>query len=568
MHMVCRLMTTISDRESGHVEFAAFGLSADELASLRAVLPEWEAAVDEAFGQIGSVLVAGLAYETRRLPVALGELAWQESWLAAWHRVHGQGASGAILCQVMNATLDGCCRQLFHNVGLVPGLHVSLYTVLRRAVLALIACAVEVIEEGAYSGSGVSGELAALSFLQVAAKTMDLLAVLSISLANRNALAHLSAIDLQELPGLLAGRLGKRLRSQDRLFSGREGEWILILPEISSMAQPALASANIQREFSHPIRLSSGKVLAFDVLVGAALLPEHGENPEAVLGAARLARWRLEPAHENFGWFSPEIQTDWNKRFELAAEFKSALSQECLQLFLQPQIDLNGGKCVGAELLLRWQRADGEWPSPLLIMDIVDENGWRHLFTDWVFNTALSVASELNSAGVDVALSLNLTADDLLDDDLVEMVSQRFETWHLSPERFTLELTESAMMQNRERCLETMRRLRGLGFRLALDDFGTGYSSLSYLVNLPINELKIDRSFIVAMTRSDEHLRIVRTIVDLARDLDMMPLAEGVDDPAQVEHLLQMGCSRVQGFLYSKALPVNEFIDWYVTRQT
>jgi EAL domain-containing protein (putative c-di-GMP-specific phosphodiesterase class I) len=561
-------MTTISDKESGHLELAAFGLSADEIGSLRALLPEWEQAVDEAFGSLDNENMADLAAETRRLPGMLGDQVWQESWLAAWHKLHGQGTSGAILCQVMNSVLDGCARRLFSDQHLVSGLHVSLYSILRRSVLALIACFVELLEDEGATGSGISGELAALQFLHVAADKLERLAVLSVSLANRNALAHLSVIDLQELPGLLAGRLCKRLRYQDRLFSGREGEWILILPDIRSMTQPALASANIQREFSHPVRLSSGKVLTFDVLVGAAMAPEHGGNAESILGAARLARWRLAVAHETFGWFSQEIQDDWNKRFELAAEFKSALGQECLQLFLQPQIELSSGKCVGAELLLRWQRGNGEWVCPLLVMDVVDENGWRRLFTDWLFNCALRVASELDSAGIDVALSLNLTADDLLDEDLVEMVGQRFETWHLRTDRFTLELTESAMMQNRERCLETMRSLRRLGFRLALDDFGTGYSSLNYLVSLPINELKIDRSFIVAMTQSEEYLRIVRTIIDLAWDLEMMPLAEGVDDPAQVERLVQLGCNRVQGFLYAQAMPLGDFIDWYRSRQT
>jgi EAL domain-containing protein (putative c-di-GMP-specific phosphodiesterase class I) len=202
-----------------------------------------------------------------------------------------------------------------------------------------------------------------------------------------------------------------------------------------------------------------------------------------------------------------------------------------------------------------------------MAMEIVEENAWRHLFTDWMFRCALRIAADMEAAGGDFRLSLNLTAGDLLDEDLVEMIAQRLETWQMRGDRFALELTESAMLLNRERCLETLNQLRELGFQLALDDFGTGYSSLSHLVSLPINELKIDRSFIVAMDRSDEHLRIVRTIIDLARDLGMTPLAEGVEELAQVEQLSALGCDRIQGYYYAQPMPPEAFIAWYQGRQ-
>jgi EAL domain-containing protein (putative c-di-GMP-specific phosphodiesterase class I) len=220
---------------------------------------------------------------------------------------------------------------------------------------------------------------------------------------------------------------------------------------------------------------------------------------------------------------------------------------------------------VGAELLLRWRRASGAWVDPLLTMELIDENGWRHLYTDWMFRYALRLSADLAAAGIELRLALNLTADDLADDDLVEMIAQRLETWQIGGERFTLELTESAMLASPERAREIFSQLRQLGFRLALDDFGTGYSSLSHLVSLPLDELKIDRSFIVAMSRSPEHRRVVRTIIDLARDLDMMPLAEGVEREDEAEMLRQMGCHRIQGYLYGQAMPENEFIAWHNT---
>ena len=246
---------------------------------------------------------------------------------------------------------------------------------------------------------------------------------------------------------------------------------------------------------------------------------------------------------------------------------KAPHDQEALQFFIQPQVDTASGQCVGGELLLRWQRTSGEWVAPPRMMEIVDENGWRRQFTDWALRDAMRISSELLEAGCDLRLSLNLTADDLLDEDLVEMIVQRLETWQSSGQRFTLELTESAMMLNQERCLATLVKLRELGFRLALDDFGTGYSSLSHLVNLPIDELKIDRSFIIAMDRSEEYLRIVRTIIDLASDLDMEPLAEGVEEKAQVEQLQRIGCKLIQGFYYARPMPQSELVAWCAARQ-
>ena len=200
------------------------------------------------------------------------------------------------------------------------------------------------------------------------------------------------------------------------------------------------------------------------------------------------------------------------------------------------------------------------------MLPLVDENGWRHDFTAWAIRAMLRTASELEMNGIACRLSLNLTADDLRDREIVDMLAMGLDTWQMIGERFTLELTESAMMHDRAEGHETLLKLRARGFHIALDDFGTGYSSLSHLVGLPIDELKIDRSFIVAMERSEEHRRVVRTIIDLARDLNMTPLAEGVEEVAQLRHLQGMGCHCIQGFLYARPMPLAEFIAWHAAQ--
>lgn len=560
-------MITTSASDIGRIDLASFGLAEEALSSLRAIAGDWSLALDEVFATAGDEpLLADFIVLCRRMPGELGDPHWQEAWLRDWQKLNSQGYPMLMLFSLLNNAFDSCEQAVLGDQRLVPRLHVELLALLRRGLMSALSCAVDMIEEGILQAEGMPGELAAIRFLREGMEMAGRFAVLSVSVVNRDAFVHLSAADLQSLPGLLAGRLGQLLRSGDRLFAGREGEWLLVLPNIRSLTQPALAGAYVQRDFSRPFRLGSGKTLHFDVTIGAAVLPDHASDPEAVLAASRVARWHLAGGRDAFAWFQPEMQADWQHRAELADELKIALSQETLALHLQPQVETGSGRCVGAELLMRWQRDSGEWVDPQLAMELIDENGWRHLYTDWMFRYALRLSSDLAATGIEVRLALNLTADDLADDDLVEMIAQRLETWQIGGESFSLELTESAMLAGPERAREIFGQLRDLGFRLALDDFGTGYSSLSHLVSLPLDELKIDRSFIVAMTRSPEHRRVVRTIIDLARDLDMIPLAEGVEREEEAEMLQQMGCHRIQGYLFGHAMPENEFITWYNAR--
>lgn len=557
-------MTTTSDKVDCALDMVLFGLDAEALASLAALAPLWRSKLAAVLAEEeGDPAVARFAAISAELPSRIGDPEWQQHWLSAWHELHGRGFSLVDTLAFFYRVAELCEQALFGDAPQVGRLHLDLFSLLRRSLYTAICGAIELGEEAGLARTGLPGELAALHCLREAAGAGKSLAVLSLALVNRNRFGQLAASDLQSLPGIVAERLRRLLRPQDRIFAGREGEWLVFLPDVHAMAQPTLAATHIQRLFAEPFGLLSGRRAQLEARIGAALMPDHGSDPEAILQAARLARWDLPARHEAFGWFVPEMRADWQRRFAMAEELHLALQQENLQLFLQPQVDAASGECTGAELLLRWQRAGGEWVPPPQIIEMIEENGWRQKFTDWLIRSALHMAGELTARGVDISLSLNLTAADLLDADLPEMFSQRLKTWQMPGSRFTIELTESAMLGDPERCLEIMRRLRGLGLRLALDDFGTGYSSLSYLVNLPLNEIKIDRSFIVAMASSEEHLRIVRTIIDLAWDLEMMPLAEGVEDAVQVAQLRRLGCNRMQGHYYAKAMPPEDFIAWY-----
>lgn len=560
-------MITISDN-AGFIDYAAFGVSPEDLRSLRALSTVWRAAllkVASRFGENGAI--AEFVDATAELPLLIADADWQRRWMHAWHKVSARGFSMADMFGFFNYAVGYCETDLFGDASQVGRLQLDLFAILRRSVVAAISCAIELGEEARNSEVGLPGEFAAMRSLRELVESGRQVAVLSVSMVNRQAFSHLTASELQSMPGLLTEQLTALLHPQDMAFVGHEGEWLLLLVGMQSMAQPVLAATQIRRTFSHPVALLSGRSITLDVAIGAAILPEHGSNAEALIRAARLARASLLSSREPFAMFNDAMEVDWQWRQQISEELRRALPNETLMVYLQPQVDMGNGSCFGAELLLRWQRADGDWVAPPVIVEMIEENGWRAEFTNWLLRAALRTGAELDAAGIGVNLSLNLTAGDLLDTDLPELVAQCLETWRQPASRFTFELTESAMMSDRERGLSVMCKLRDIGIRLAVDDFGTGYSSLSYLGTLPLNEIKIDRSFITGMSRSAETRRIVQAIVDLTRDLGMRSLAEGVEDTAQRDQLLALGCTDAQGYLYARPMPIAEFIAWYRSLQ-
>ncbi|WP_434514019.1 putative bifunctional diguanylate cyclase/phosphodiesterase [Dechloromonas sp. ARDL1] len=557
-------MTTISDNP-GYIDYAAFSVNADDLTSLRALVDIWRLAMDRAVVRYAPTRLLGEFVElSKALPLRIDDIHWQQQWMHAWHKLSRGGFSSSDLFGFFNHAMAEAEMELFDGLPQVGRMQLRLFGILRRCVVAAVSCAIEVGEEAHGTDAGLPGEWAAMRALREFGESGRQVAVLSVSMINRHARSHLTASDLQSLPALLSEQLGRLLRPQDLAFVGHEGEWLLLLTDVHSMAQPALAATQIGRAFDHPVRLLGGRAVALDTAIGIALSPDHGDDPEEIVQAARLARASLIASGDPFALFDWMMKVDWQVRHQLSEELREALRTDRLQLYLQPQMEVGAEtRCIGAELLLRWRRGNGEWVPPPLVIELIEEYGWRSQLTDWLIRAALRCSAELEAGGVEMPLSLNLTAGDLLDNDLPELVGQCLETWQLPAERFTFELTESAMMYDRQRSLDIMMRLRNMGIRFALDDFGTGYSSLSYLATLPVDEVKIDRSFIDGMLSSADKLRIVKTIVDLARDLGMQSIAEGVEEVGQCDELQALGCNRVQGYLYAVPMPMTAFIDWY-----
>jgi len=299
-------------------------------------------------------------------------------------------------------------------------------------------------------------------------------------------------------------------------------------------------------------------------VIGAAWC--QGASPGdamSLLGCAADACARAATLDEHVLAVQFDLQHETVSRARIEAQLRSALHNNELDVFFQPQVDVAAGRCVGAEALVRWTREDGSQVNPALIASVCEERGLMGQLTQFVLNTSLRHLMTWSSQGVEPRVSINLSSVTLADASYPALVAQALATWGIEPHRLTLELTENVIVRNETAARRFMAEVRGQGCRLALDDFGTGYSSFAYLRQFPIDELKIDQSFVrnLATDRSDR--RIVRAVVDLAHAFEMKALAEGVEDAESFGLLREVGCDLVQGYHFSRALAPFDFVDWY-----
>ena len=362
-------------------------------------------------------------------------------------------------------------------------------------------------------------------------------------------------------------RLRDRLRQNDRLFSIGSLEWLMVLPELRSNATLTLAMLRLCHLFDDPGLSIDGIPLRLPIICGAALHPDDGEDALHLVQSARIAGLHAEMNGLESALYDPGMEEldDRLKKFD--RELRSAFSGERgLQLYLQPQIEAKSGRCLGAEALLRWCRTNGEWVSPPELLAAIERLGYRHRFNRWLFNTAGQISHKLAQAGVEIRLSVNLSANDLLDLEVPDLLEQALNTWNVSPTVIRLEITETSMVQETGGVIDVLRRLRELGTSISIDDFGTGFSGMSNLKNLPVQEVKVDQSFIYAIVDAKRDQEITESIIRLSHRLGLQVVAEGVETLETASLLTDMGCEWLQGFLYSPALPLDRFIAWYQER--
>ena len=360
----------------------------------------------------------------------------------------------------------------------------------------------------------------------------------------------------------VAERLRGHAKGHGRAVLARLGgdEFGLLLARTDTAEAHRLAQ-RILADFERPIQLDGHKV-DLSAGIGIACAPEHGQDVDALLSRAELAMYAAKQRRAGAVIYQRELDPESGSSLTLLGELRQAVDQGELRLFLQPKVSLRSGKVVGAEALVRWEHPVRGVLPPRGFVPFAEQTGFVRLLTGWMLEEVTRTARQLADLGLDVKLSVNLSTRDLMDQALPERFEALIEQHGVAPDRLVLEITESAIMDDPRRAQMTLERLHGMGLRLSIDDFGTGYASLAYLKALPVDELKIDRSFVQDMGRDGHDAKIVSSTIELAHSLGLSVVAEGVEDVAAWHHLANLGCDEVQGHLVARPMPADLFPGW------
>ena len=321
-----------------------------------------------------------------------------------------------------------------------------------------------------------------------------------------------------------------------------------------------VARQKIERAFERPVRLDEHRI-DLSAAIGAAIGPEHGGEADLLVGRAEMAMQAAKREHLGFQVFSSTMDTATPGALSLLGELRQALDKQQLRLYLQPRVNLRSEKVIGAEALLRWQHPKRGMLQPADFITFAEQTGFVRQLTAWVLDATACAARDLQDAGLALRVSLNLSARDLRD-DLPARVRDALQHYELQGSALSLEITETAMMDDPQRALRTLKMLADMGVHLSIDDFGTGFSSLSYLKRLPVHELKIDKSFVMRMEYNLDDAKIVHSTIALAHNLGLGVVAEGVETAAAWKLLGALRCDQAQGFLIAEPMPVDEFAAW------
>lgn len=357
----------------------------------------------------------------------------------------------------------------------------------------------------------------------------------------------------------LAQRLRSVLREEETLARVGGDEFVILVQGADRVSATRVAE-RIQAALAKPL-FGQDQTFRIQASIGIAMYPDDGVLPGSLLKHADLAMYRAKAEGGGFRFYHPEMSIQLTRRLELARRLDQILARGGLQLFYQPQVELVCGRLVGAEILLRWQDPEWGWISPTEFIPIAEERGMMRRLGEFVLEKACGQIRAWREAGLALPnrFALNVAASQLQDPRFVTRIDAILEREGIAANCLELEVTESTMMVDPEWALEVIRALRERGFSLAIDDFGTGYSSLSYLKRFRVDVLKIDASFVREMLADRSDHAIVQTIIAIAHSLGLKTLAEGVENPAQAERLLALGCDRAQGHHFGRAEAADAF---------
>ncbi len=325
------------------------------------------------------------------------------------------------------------------------------------------------------------------------------------------------------------------------------------------------AAEQIARRLEHNVPealLIHGCAVEYQLKSGIAHYPQHGELLSDLIERAHLAMQNRQVTQTSSQVFHPDLISYNNDKLGLMAELRHAISQQQLKLHIQPQIALSSRQVVAGEVLVRWHHPRRGLLGPSEFLELAEQMGVIYPLTQWVLEKAVITLAELAQQEIHCKIAVNISSKDLLQDELVDSLELLLKRYKVQPSQLVLELKESALVAEPAKAMRMLKHLAQLGVELALDDFGTGFSSLAYLRELPISQVKVDCSFIFDLHRSDTHTAITGAIIDMAKNMNFMVVAEGIEQPEVEQKLIAMGCARGQGFLYAKPFALDAFPEW------
>jgi diguanylate cyclase (GGDEF)-like protein len=354
-------------------------------------------------------------------------------------------------------------------------------------------------------------------------------------------------------------RLCETVREVDTVARMGGDEFTVLLHGVSDRDDAAIVADKIIEQFAIPFQ-AGGRELHTSTSIGIALFPSDGDDVDSLLKHADSAMYRAKAkGRDTYEFFTRDMSVQAQARLSVESALRHALDRRNLELHYQPQIDVATGRVVGLEALARWPHKEFGTVMPDVFVPVAEETGLIAPLGDWAIDQALADLHLWRNAGLRPRpVSVNLSARQLSDSGLPERIADALQRHDVPAGLLVLEITESVFMRNLPRATVTLRELRAIGVGCAIDDFGTGFSGLCYLADMPIDTLKIDRSFVNPIERSNDNAPIVQAIIGLAQGLQLSVIAEGVETVEQLEFLSQHGCTNMQGYYFSRPLAFSE----------
>ncbi len=359
-----------------------------------------------------------------------------------------------------------------------------------------------------------------------------------------------------------AKRIVQCVRKNDTVARLGGDEFTAVLDNVGH-SEIAATVAQCILDSMRPAFCLSGHETFISSSIGISIYPTDGEDVETLLKHADIAMYRAkESGKDNYQFFTPQMNVEAHQRLLLEVKLRHALERNELRLYYQPQVHLASSYIIGAEVLVRWQHPEMGLLQPNQFIPLAEETGLIVSIGEWVLRAACEQHKIWRDNGYPhLRLAVNLSSRQFREADLAQRIIQIIDETEMDANLLELEITESVLMTDAEKAIETLNILKQLGVQLAIDDFGTGYSSLNYLKRFPIDKLKIDKSFICDIPKNTDDMTITKAIVALARSLHLKVIAEGVETKAQLAFLKSLRCDEVQGYFLGHPIPVNEFVE-------